>query len=63
MEYLKTQTEKDGSIPAADRDGVSTGFVVIGTDIYWEYHNSQSIGATSWLAFAQMGINPFDIVD
>jgi hypothetical protein len=61
MEYLKTQIAKDGSIPAADRDGVSTGFVVIGTEIYWEYHNSQSIGATGWLAFAQMGRNPFEI--
>ncbi|NLM19336.1 MAG: hypothetical protein GX217_04850 [Clostridiaceae bacterium] len=58
MKYLKTQTEKDGSIPAADRDGVSTGFVIVGTDILWEYNNSQSIGATGWLAFAQMKKNP-----
>jgi hypothetical protein len=58
MQYLKTQTDKDGSIPAADRDGVSTGFVIVGTDILWEYNNSQSIGATGWLAFAQMKKNP-----
>lgn len=58
MKYFETQTAKDGSIPAADRDGVSTGFAIIGSDILWEYNNSQSIGATGWLAFAQMGKNP-----
>jgi hypothetical protein len=59
MAYLKTQTAKDGSIPAADRDGVSTGFVIAGSDILWEYNNVQSISATGWLAFAQLGKNPF----
>ena len=62
MQYLQTQNAKDGSIPAADRDGVSTGFVVIGSDILWEYNNSQSIAATAWYAFAQMKINPFQAV-
>jgi hypothetical protein len=59
MAYLKTQTGKDGSIPAADRDGLSTGFVMSGSDVLWEYNNGQSIGATAWLAFAQLGVNPF----
>lgn len=58
INYLKTQEYKDGSIPAADRNGVSTGFVVSGSDILWEYNNSQSIGATGWYALAQMKINP-----
>ncbi len=60
MAYLGTQTAKDGSIPAADRDGVSTGFVIAGSDMLWEYHHEQSIGATCWLAFAQLGVNPLD---
>ncbi|HHU52992.1 MAG TPA: hypothetical protein GXZ43_02785 [Clostridiaceae bacterium] len=60
MKYLETQTEKDGSIPAADRDGVSTGFVIAGSDTLWEFNNSQSIAATSWLAFAQMKLNPLE---
>lgn len=59
MAYLKTQTAKDGSLPAADRDGVSTGFVIAGSDILWEYNNLQSISATGWLALAQLGKNPF----
>lgn len=59
MDYLKTQTAKDGSVPAADRDGVSTGFVIAGSDILWEYNNVQSISATGWLALAQLGKNPF----
>lgn len=62
MQYLKTQVARDGSIPAADRDGVSTGFVVVGSDVLWEYNNSQSIAATGWYAFAQMKINPFKII-
>ena len=60
MAYLETQTDKAGSITAADRDGLSTGFVIAGSNILWEYNNEQSIGATGWLAFAQLGMNPFD---
>ncbi len=60
MAYLDTQTARDGSVPAADRDGVSTGFAIAGSDMLWEYNNEQSIGATGWLAFAQLGVNPFD---
>lgn len=58
--YLETQTAEDGSIPAADRDGVSTGFVIVGSDMFWEYNNTQSISATGWLAFVQLNINPFE---
>lgn len=61
MRYLDTQSLSDGSIPAADRDGVSTGFVINGTDVLWEFNNSLSISSTSWYAFAQMGINIFDL--
>lgn len=60
MSYLKTQAYEDGSIPAADRNGVSTGFVIAGTNKLWEYNNVQSISATGWLAFAQLGKNPFE---
>ena len=60
MTYLKTQTARDGSMPAADRDGVSTGFVIDGTDTLWEFNNVQSISATAWLALAQLGQSPFD---
>lgn len=59
MSYLETQTAKDGSLPAADRDGVSTGFALSGSDALWEYNNVQSISATGWLALAQLGRNPF----
>lgn len=56
--YLKTQELKKGGVPAADRDGVSTGFVLSGTDELWEYYNNLSIGATGWYALAQMKANP-----
>ena len=60
MDYLMTQTAGDGSITAADKDALSTGFIISGTDELWVYNNEQSIGATCWLAFAQLGINPFE---
>ena len=60
MTYLKTQMAADGSVPAADRDGVSTGFAISGTDLLWEYNNVQSISATGWFAFAQLGKNPLE---
>ena len=63
MAYLDTQTEKDGSISAADKDDLSTGFVISGSDMLWVYHHEQSIGATGWLALAQLGENPFDLSD
>lgn len=59
MKYLKTQVTNQGSLPAADRDNVSTGFIVSGLDLDWEFHNTISIGATSWYAMAQMKYNPF----
>jgi len=58
MAYLATQTAADGSITAADRDGVSTGFMVSGTGMFWEFNKTTSLAATCWLAFAQMGVNP-----
>lgn len=59
MSYLRTQVARDGGIPAADRDNVSTGFVVAGSEVLWEYHNTESVGATGWLALAELKLNPF----
>ncbi|MCL1916841.1 MAG: hypothetical protein FWG14_00770 [Peptococcaceae bacterium] len=58
MAYLDGQTAADGSITAADRDGLSTGFMVSGTNVMWQYDNQTNLGATSWLALAQLGANP-----
>jgi hypothetical protein len=58
LDLLNARAEPDGSITAADRDGVSTGFMVSGTDIPWNYGKRVHVGATAWLAFAQLGVNP-----
>jgi hypothetical protein len=58
LEYLNGKSEPDGSITAADRDGVTTGFMVSGTDAQWTYGKRVHVGATAWLAFAQLGVNP-----
>ena len=56
--YLNASAAPDGSITAADRDGVTTGFTVSGTDIPWNYNKRTHVGATAWLAFAELGVNP-----
>jgi hypothetical protein len=59
LAFLNSNAAPGGGITAADRDGVSTGFLVSGTDIPWRYGKRGHIGAAAWLAFAQMGRNPF----
>jgi hypothetical protein len=57
--YLNANRLPDGSLTAADRDGLSTGFMVSGTDILWEIDRRQHLGATAWLSFLQQdGRNP-----
>lgn len=41
-----------GGIPAASRDGLTTGF-------NWLYFRRPHTGATAWLTFAELGVNPF----
>jgi hypothetical protein len=52
LRFLHDNTLPDGSITAADRNNVTTGFD-------WEYGERVHLGATAWLAFAEMGRNPF----
>ena len=70
MAWLNDQTNADGSINAADRDNLYTGFdVLIASNdddaidglksIPWVYNKRAALGATCWLAFAQQGMNPY----
>jgi hypothetical protein len=59
--------EEDGSITAADRDGVTTGIWLEGTNPdgghkgnEWKYNKRIHTGATAWLALAQLGVNPLE---
>ena len=61
LAFLNQNASPNGSITAADRDGVSTGFMVSGMDIPWNYGKRLHLGATAWLSFAQMGVNPLAI--
>ena len=54
MQYLIGVAEADGSITTANRNNVTTGFD-------WEYGKRIHLGATAWLAFAQMGQNPYAV--
>jgi len=59
LAYLTDNENENGSITAADRDGVSTGFFIIGTGLPWIYGKQVHIGATAWLSLAESGENPF----
>ena len=52
--FMRKNTSADGSITAADRNNVTTGFD-------WEYGKRTHLGATAWLAFAETGRNPFEV--
>ncbi|MDR2350808.1 MAG: hypothetical protein LBF41_09350 [Deltaproteobacteria bacterium] len=53
--FLNANRYPDGSIAAADRDKVPTGFE-------WFYDKRKHLGATAWLAFLQEGgTNPFSL--
>jgi hypothetical protein len=66
MRYLNGAALDDGSIHAADRDGLTTGFesqiAVEGGRIQaipWTYDHRISLASTAWLALAQMNVNPY----
>jgi hypothetical protein len=66
MQYLNGAAEKDGSICAANIDGLTTGFESLIADkggktvaIPWVYDHRISLASTAWLAFAQLKVNPY----
>ena len=70
MEWLNNQANDDGSMNAADRDNLRTGFdiLIASSDddavdgmksVPWVYNNRGALGATCWLAFAQQRTNPY----
>ncbi|MDR0974590.1 MAG: hypothetical protein LBL80_02730 [Ruminococcus sp.] len=59
LSFLNENASENGSITAADRDYVTTGFTVSGMgDMPWKYGKREHLGATAWLAFAELGVNP-----
>lgn len=51
IDFLRSAQE-EGGLPAADRDGLTTGFD-------WFYFRRLHVGATAWLVLAEHGVNPF----
>ena len=54
LAFMRRNAASDGSITAAGEDKVTTGFD-------WEYGERVHLGATAWLAFAELGRNPFEV--
>jgi hypothetical protein len=62
LSFLGKNANENGSITAADRDYVTTGFTVSGMgDMPWKYGKREHLGATAWLAFAKLGVNPLGL--
>jgi hypothetical protein len=67
LSIANAAAKSDGSITAADRDGVTTGIWLKNisadgtlTGYEWKYNKRVHVGATAWLAIAQLGVNPLD---
>ncbi len=50
----------NGAIPAADRDGLTTGFADEKSKTRWLLYRRNHVGATAWTLIADKNINPFD---
>ncbi|MDR0575217.1 MAG: hypothetical protein LBG96_14570 [Tannerella sp.] len=59
LAQLNTEAKPDGSITAANIDGLKTGFYT-GDGSEWIYDHRVSIGATAWKALAELGVNVLD---
>jgi hypothetical protein len=59
LAQLDAKAKADGSITAANIDGLKTGFY-LGDGSEWIYDNRVSVGATTWKALAELGVNVLD---
>lgn len=51
---------KSGAVPAASRDGLTTGFKVsVEGNPDWVYYHRGHVGATAWYILARLKVNPF----
>ena len=58
LALLHNAQNRDGGLPAAGRDGLTTGFDLHNGEP-WLYGKTPHVGATGWLALAEAQINPF----
>ncbi len=52
IELIEKAQLPNGAIPAASKDGLTTGF-------NWSYFHRGHLGATAWYIFAKLGVNPY----
>lgn len=58
VSMLLAAQDASGGIPAANRDGLTTGFSLPNGEP-WLYFKRLHVGATAWTVLAQKGVNPF----
>jgi hypothetical protein len=63
LRVIKDSQLPSGALPAASKDGLTTGFDLEKVDGEeakpWLYYKRPHVGATAWLVFAETGVNPF----
>ncbi len=59
IDLLEAAQDPSGGIVAANKDGLTTGFGLPDNMGPWLYYQRLHVGATAWLALAEMRINPF----
>lgn len=58
VSFLKSAQLPSGGLPAANKDGLTTGFY-LHDGKPWLYFRRAHVGATAWLILAEKGVNPF----
>jgi hypothetical protein len=60
LSLIESAQLQSGAIPAASRDGLTTGFTLpLPGNPPWLYYHRGHIGATAWYLFAKLRINPY----
>jgi hypothetical protein len=60
VETIENAQLESGAIPAASKDGLTTGFYLSTSDgSPWLYYQRGHVGATAWYLFAKLEINPY----
>jgi hypothetical protein len=56
---IETAQYENGVIPAASKDGLTTGFFLAPDGSPWLYYKRGHVGATAWYVFAKQQVNPY----
>ena len=62
LTVLKAGQHESGALPATNIAQLTTGFPLPNSKEPWLYYNMEHVGASSWYALAEYGVNPFSVM-